>query len=118
MTEPDQPQPFRAPSEIASTGATDEEEIAAARAANRFDIRRIIGAVFELYGVVLTVAGIVGSHAVKTKASGIDIDLWTGIAMIVFGALMIAWALLRPTVPEPTETRGRGSGRIRRAPAT
>ena len=118
MTEPDKPQPFRAAGELASTGATDEEEIAAARAANRFDIRRIIGAVFELYGVVLTITGIVGSHAVKTKASGINIDLWVGIAMIAFGALMIAWALLRPTVPEPTETRGQGSGRIRRAPAT
>ena len=32
--------------------------------------------------------------------------------------VMIAWALLRPTVPEPAETRGQGSGRIRRAPAT
>jgi hypothetical protein len=118
MTEQDQPHPFRGPGEIASTGATDEEEIAAARAANRFDIRRIIGAVFELYGVVLTIAGIAGSHHVKTKAAGINIDLWTGIAMIVFGVLMLAWALRRPTVPEPTETRGEGSGRIRRAPAT
>jgi hypothetical protein len=118
MTEQDQPQPFRGRAGSASTGATDEEEIAAARAANRFDIRRIIGALFIVYGVVLTVTGIVGSHAVKTKASGINIDLWTGIAMIVFGALMIAWALLRPTVAEPTETRGQGSGRIRRAPAT
>jgi len=29
-----------------STGATDEEEIAAAKAANRFDIRRLIGGLF------------------------------------------------------------------------
>jgi xanthine/uracil/vitamin C permease (AzgA family) len=118
MTEQDQPQPFRGRGEIAATGATDEEELLAARAANRFDIRRIIAAVFELYGVVLTIVGITGSHAVKTKAAGINIDLWTGLAMIVFGALMLAWALLRPTAPEPTETRGEGSGRIRRAPAT
>ena len=117
MTRPDKPQPFRGPS-APSTGATQEEEIAAARAANRFDIRRIIAGVFELYGVTLTVTGLVGSHAVKTKAAGIDIDLWTGIAMIVFGLVMLAWALLRPTVPEPEETRGQGSGRIRRAPAT
>jgi hypothetical protein len=114
----EKPQPFRGPSELASTGASDEEEIRAARAANRFDIRRIIGGLFLLYGIVLTVTGIVGSHAVKTKASGIDIDLWTGIAMILFAALMITWALLKPTVPEPSETRGQGSGRIRRAPAT
>ncbi|HWF73851.1 MAG TPA: hypothetical protein VG186_10935 [Solirubrobacteraceae bacterium] len=118
MTEPEQPHPFRGPGEIASTGATDEEEMTAARAANRFDIRRIIGALFVLYGIVITIAGITGSHAVKTKAAGINIDLWGGIAMIVFGVLMLAWALLRPTVSEPTETRGQGSGRIRRAPAT
>jgi len=67
---------------------------------------------------VLVVTGIVGSHAVKTKAAGINIDLWTGISMVVVGVLMIAWALIRPTLPEPPETRGEGSGRIRRAPAT
>jgi hypothetical protein len=55
---------------------------------------------------------------VKTKAAGINIDLWTGLGMIVFGVLMIAWALWRPVQPEPEETRGQGSGRIRRAPAT
>jgi hypothetical protein len=101
-----------------STGETDEDEAAAARAANRFDIRRIIGGLFVVYGLVLLITGIVGSHHVKTKAAGINIDLWTGIAMIVFAAIMIAWALLRPTQPEPQETRGEGSGRIRRAPAT
>jgi hypothetical protein len=31
---------------------------------------------------------------------------------------MIFWALARPVAPEPSETRGEGSGRIRRAPAT
>jgi hypothetical protein len=103
---------------MASTGATDEEEIRAARAANRFDIRRIIGGVFILYSLILIALGIFGSHAVKNKAAGINVDLWTGLGMLVFGALMIFWALTRPTVPEPPETRGQGSGRIRRAPAT
>jgi hypothetical protein len=97
---------------------SDEEEIQAARQANRFDIRRLIGALFLLYGVILTVLGIVGSSHVKNKAAGINIDLWTGLGMLVFGALMIFWALSRPVHPEPPEQRGRGSGRIRRAPAT
>jgi F0F1-type ATP synthase assembly protein I len=88
------------------------------RAANLFDIRRIIGGLFLVYGVIMIVTGIVGDHAVKTKASGINVDLITGICMVVFAILMIAWALLRPTRPEPPETRGQGSGRIRRAPAT
>jgi hypothetical protein len=103
---------------LPSTGATDEEEIAAAKAANRFDIRRLIGALFVLYGLLLAVTGIVGSHHVKTKAAGINVDLWSGLGMLVFGALMIYWALAKPVMPEPPETRGEGSGRIRRAPAT
>jgi hypothetical protein len=105
-------------SEATPPPISDEDEARAARAANRFDIRRLIGGVFVLYGVVLLVVGIVGSHTVKNKAAGINIDLWTGIGMLVFGALMIFWALARPVMPEPPETRGEGSGRIRRAPAT
>ncbi len=62
--------------------------------------------------------GLVGSHAVKHKAAGININLWTGIGILVFAALMLVWAFARPVMPEPEETRGQGSGRIRRAPAT
>ena len=97
---------------------SDEEEVKAARAANRFDIRRLIGGVFTVYGVILVALGIFGSHTVKNKANGSNVDLWTGLAMLVFAALMIFWALSRPTAPEPPETRGEDSGRIRRAPAT
>jgi hypothetical protein len=101
-----------------STGATDEDELQAAKAANRFDIRRLIGGLFALYGLILLLLGLFGSHQIKHKAAGINIDLWTGLGMLVFAALMIFWALSKPTVPEPEETRGQGSGRIRRAPAT
>jgi hypothetical protein len=97
---------------------SDEDEVEAARAANRFDIRRLIGGLFVLYGVILTIAGIVGSSHLKHKADGINIDLWSGIGMLIFGALMLVWALTRPVAPEPPEERGKGSGRIRRAPAT
>lgn len=115
MTE--QPQPFRGP-QTPGTGATDEEELAAARIANRFDIRRIIGALFVLYGVILVVTGAFGSEEIKNEAAGINVDLWTGLGMLVVGAPMIFWALARPVAPEPPQTRGRGSGRIRRSPGT
>jgi NADH:ubiquinone oxidoreductase subunit 6 (subunit J) len=97
---------------------SDEQEVHEATLANRFDIRRLIGAVFVVYGVILTALGIFGSEHVKNKAAGLNIDLWAGLGMLVFAAVMIAWALLRPVQPEPPEQRGRGSGRIRRAPAT
>src|SRR3978361_827599 len=114
----DQEQPFRTTSQMQPTGASDEDEAHAARMANRFDIRRIIGGLFVVYSVILIITGIVGDHTVKNKAAGINVDLYTGIGMLVVGIMMIAWALLRPVVPEPPETRGEGSGRIRRAPAT
>jgi hypothetical protein len=95
---------------MAPTGATDEEEIKAAKAANRFDIRRLIGGLFALYGLILVILGLVGSHTIKTKAAGINVDLWTGLAMLVFAALMIFWALSKPVMPEPEETRGEGPG--------
>jgi len=119
VAEPEKP--FETPAgddQAPGEGMSDEEEIQAAKAANRFDIRRLIGGLFLLYGITLTVAGIIGSHHLKHKAAGIDVDLWTGIGMIIFGALMVFWALSRPVMPEPPETRGQGSGRLRRAPAT
>lgn len=100
-----------------STGATDEEEIEAAKAANRFDIRRLIGGLFILYSLILIALGLFGSHTIKNKAAGINVDLWTGLGMLIVGILMLVWAFTRPVMPEPAETRGQGSGRIRRAPA-
>ena len=78
----------------------DVDAATAKKAANRFDIRRIIGGLFLLYGVILTVVGIVGSESVKTKAAGVNVNLWTGLAMLVFGALMVAWAVTRPVEPD------------------
>jgi hypothetical protein len=118
MPDSSDPQPFRAPVVAQPTGASEEDEAAAARIANLFDIRRIIAGVFAVYGLVLLLLGLFGAHHIKVKASGININLWTGLGMLVVAVLMLAWALLRPVTPEPPETRGQGSGRIRRAPAT
>jgi hypothetical protein len=87
-----------------------EHDPEAAQAANRFDIRRLIGGVFVIYGVVLTILGIFGSEEIKNKASGINVDLWTGLAMLVVGGLMIAWALWRPVVPQRPAPPSAGGG--------
>jgi hypothetical protein len=70
----------------------EEEE----RAANLFDIRRIIGGLFLLYGVVLTVMGFGASQADLDRAHGINVNLSVGIALLIIAALFIAWALWRP----------------------
>jgi xanthine/uracil/vitamin C permease (AzgA family) len=101
-------------------GSTPDEadDAAVARNANRFDLRRIIGGVFLVYAVILILAGIFGSEEVKTKASGINVNLWTGLAMLVFGALMIAWALWRPVAPTPRPGSGERPGGTQGSPAT
>jgi drug/metabolite transporter (DMT)-like permease len=73
------------------------------RATNLLDIRRIIGALLGVYGVILLVAGIVGSDAEKNKAAGLNINLWVGIALIVASALFWFWALTRPLTEELRE---------------
>ncbi|MFI5708928.1 hypothetical protein [Kribbella sp. NPDC051620] len=66
--------------------------------AGAFDIRVVIAALIAIYGVVLTILGIIAKQSEVDKADGININLWGGIAMLVFAAIFIAWARLRPIV--------------------
>ena len=66
------------------------------RAADLFDLRRIIGGLFIVYGVILTVTGILDSKAEVARAAGLRINLIAGLGMLALGAFFIAWALLRP----------------------
>ena len=72
--------------------------------AGLFDIRVIIGALMGVYGVILTILGLVGDHTDKTKADGVNINLWAGLVMILAAIFFIAWARLRPiVVPDHVE---------------
>lgn len=79
-----------------------------ATAARLFDIRRIIGGLFVLYGVIVTVAGLSPSEADLKKAQGVHINLWTGLAMLALGLFFLIWMKLRPAVapadvPDPAD---------------
>jgi NADH:ubiquinone oxidoreductase subunit 4 (subunit M) len=71
----------------------DDREV---RAANLFDIRRIIGGLFLLYGITLTVLGLDTSDADLRRAAGVNVNLLVGIVLLVMAGLFIAWALWRP----------------------
>jgi hypothetical protein len=78
---------------------------------NLFDLRRIIGGLFVLYGLVLFVLGLFDSQEEIDKAAGVNINLWAGLGMLAFGVLMIAWALWRPLSEEVgSEQPGREPG--------
>src|SRR5919107_5359255 len=79
------------------------DQPSARRAANLFDLRRIIGGLFIVYGVLLTVLGLFDSQEAIDKAAGVNINLWAGLGMLVFGLLMITWALTRPLGTEIAE---------------
>ena len=118
---PDEPaQPPQEPtpglSDDPAIRAAQEAEIAK-KATSLFDLRKVIAGVMLVYGVVLVLVGIFGSEADKKKAAGININLWVGIALLILGALFVAWALWRPLISDEEAESGRGSGRLRRAPS-
>jgi len=87
-------------------GATSASGDTPASAASKlFDIRLLIGGLFMVYGVMLTVAGLFTSDADRQKASGININLWLGIGMLVLGTLFLIWRYLSPQRVEPPADR-------------
>ena len=79
-------------SEVPDTG-TEAPQSAAAKL---FDLRVLIGGLFIVYGVMLTVAGFFTSSRELAKASHININLWMGIGMAVLGVLFLLWWRLQP----------------------
>jgi uncharacterized membrane protein len=80
------------------------------RAANLFDLRRIIGGVFLVYGLVLFILGLFASQEEIDRAAGWNVNLWTGVGMFAFGLLMMVWAFTRPLGDELVSDEDGGGG--------
>lgn len=72
------------------------------RLAKLFDLRSFIGALFVIFGVLVTISGLVASQATINKAAGINLALWVGLIMLVMGVFFLAWVLLKPPAPITT----------------
>jgi hypothetical protein len=79
---------------------TDAEKTAFVKSTRRFDLRRILGALFVLYGVICLVVGLVDPAADTAKTGGIQINLWTGVGMLVAGILFFVWDHFAPVPAE------------------
>ena len=66
--------------------------------AGLFDIRTIIGLLLGVYGVILVITSFFTSDEQLAKADGVDVNLWTGLGLVVAAIVFIAWARLRPIV--------------------
>lgn len=56
------------------------------------DIRIPIGALFVILGALLAGYGLLSNPAIYRRSLGIDINLWWGAALLVFGLAMLALA--------------------------
>lgn len=62
------------------------------------DIKIPIGLMFSLLGLILTIQGLVtmGNTELYQKSLNININLWLGLTLLVFGVLMLVFSKKKP----------------------
>jgi hypothetical protein len=58
-----------------------------------FDLRLPIGLMFSLVGILLTGFGLMSDRAIYQRSLGINVNLWWGLVLVVFGAVMLGLAM-------------------------
>ena len=69
----------------------------------QLDIRLPIGLLFSFLGLLLIGYGVLGDAAVYRRSLGININAWWGLAMLVFGAVMLLLGRRGSSVIRPTD---------------
>ena len=81
--------------------------------AGAYDVRTVIAGLIGLYGIVLTVLGIVDySEADRAKTGDVNANLYAGIAMMVVALGFAVWLWLRQIVVDPValeQEKGEGT---------
>ncbi len=57
------------------------------------DLRLPIGLMFSIFGVLLTLFGLVSDQAIYVQSLGINVNLWWGLVLLGFGFVMLAFAI-------------------------
>jgi hypothetical protein len=70
------------------------------------DIRLPLGLLFTIIGVLLAGYGVLGDKAIYARSLGINVNLWWGLAMLVFGAAMLFFARRRSRLDGQEQIRG------------
>ena len=65
------------------------------------DVRLPIGMMFTIIGVILTGYGVTSSPAIYERSLGINVNLWWGLVLLVFGLIMLGLALRARGTPPP-----------------
>jgi TRAP-type C4-dicarboxylate transport system permease small subunit len=66
------------------------------------DIRMPIGLMFTVFGILITVYGVItnSNTAMYEKSLNININIWMGVFMLIFGLIMLFFAIRKKTVKE------------------
>jgi hypothetical protein len=56
------------------------------------DVRFPIGGMFSIIGAMLTIYGLASNPAIYEKSLGINVNLWWGLVLLVFGLVMLVLA--------------------------
>ena len=56
------------------------------------DVRFPIGGMFSIIGAMLTIYGIASNPAIYERSLGINVNLWWGLVLLVFGLVMLVFA--------------------------
>jgi hypothetical protein len=61
------------------------------------DLRFPMGLFFAVLGLLLAAYGVLGDQAVYQASLGINVNLWSGLGMLLFGGVMLAggWKTMR-----------------------
>ena len=77
----------------------------------KLDLRLPIGLMFTIFGVMLTLYGLVADPAIYARSLGVNINLWWGLVLLVFGLVMLGFALRRQRVSGASSVPTLKSGR-------
>ncbi len=58
----------------------------------KLDLRLPMGLMFAIFGVMLAVYGLASDRAIYERSLGINVNLWWGLVLLVFGLAMLGLA--------------------------
>lgn len=74
----------------------------------RLDIRLPIGLMFAVLGVLLVVFGVASDKAIYERSLGININLWWGLLLFAFGAVMFILGRRGTSAARPADETAEG----------
>jgi len=72
------------------------------------DIRTPIGLMFVILGIVLLLTGLFVNSSVYQRSLGINVNLWWGLVLLVFGGLMFIFGRRGNQAMRPAEESAEG----------